>query len=167
MSQVRDSDDGSTSVVDPRQARDVARWRTAERERLLAARLALSAESRAAQALAIDPNRCREPSALSNRARCPIIALAFRIGGTVEYFALAASCRSGCGGEKAAPVTGLAGIRRLLSVVVQFALLILGLTKGTGFGADEVLFFFSVPNRGPARCSGDKVRRQPPQSSAT
>ncbi len=42
-----------TAVVDPRQAQDVARWRKAERERLLAARLALSPESRAAQTAAI------------------------------------------------------------------------------------------------------------------
>ncbi len=39
--------------VDPRQATDVARWRKAERERLITARLALSAEYRAAQTLAI------------------------------------------------------------------------------------------------------------------
>lgn len=39
--------------VDPRQATDVARWRKAERERLIAARLALSAEYRAVQTLAI------------------------------------------------------------------------------------------------------------------
>jgi 5,10-methenyltetrahydrofolate synthetase len=42
-----------TLGVDPRQARDVARWRKAERERLIAARLALPAEYRAAQAAAI------------------------------------------------------------------------------------------------------------------
>jgi 5-formyltetrahydrofolate cyclo-ligase len=42
-----------TSVVDPQQARDVARWRKVERERLLAARLALSAERRATQTVAI------------------------------------------------------------------------------------------------------------------
>jgi 5,10-methenyltetrahydrofolate synthetase len=39
--------------VDPRQATDVARWRKAERERLIGARLKLSAEFRAAQTLAI------------------------------------------------------------------------------------------------------------------
>ena len=39
--------------VDPRQATDVARWRKAERERLIGARLALSVELRAAQTLAI------------------------------------------------------------------------------------------------------------------
>jgi hypothetical protein len=76
MSQVRDSDDDSTSVADRRQARDVARWPTAERERLLAARLALSAESRAAQAVAIDPNRKSgtvrplKPGALPNHRTC-------------------------------------------------------------------------------------------------
>jgi 5-formyltetrahydrofolate cyclo-ligase len=45
--------------IDPQQARDVARWRKLERERLIAARLALPAEQRAAQALAIanDLNR--------------------------------------------------------------------------------------------------------------
>lgn len=37
-------------LVDPTQASDVARWRKAERERLIAARLALSAEERAAHA---------------------------------------------------------------------------------------------------------------------
>jgi 5-formyltetrahydrofolate cyclo-ligase len=42
-----------TPGVDPEQARDVARWRKAERERLIAARLALPAEYRAAEALAI------------------------------------------------------------------------------------------------------------------
>jgi len=42
-----------TSVVEPQQARDVARWRKAERARLLAARLALSTEFRAAQTAAI------------------------------------------------------------------------------------------------------------------
>jgi 5-formyltetrahydrofolate cyclo-ligase len=38
---------------DPRQARDVARWRKAERERLIGARLGLCADYRAAQTLAI------------------------------------------------------------------------------------------------------------------
>jgi len=42
-----------TSVVDPRQARDVAQWRKVERERLIAARLAMDASSRASQTLAI------------------------------------------------------------------------------------------------------------------
>ena len=42
-----------TPRVDPEQARDVARWRKVERERLIAARMALPAEYRAAQALAI------------------------------------------------------------------------------------------------------------------
>jgi 5,10-methenyltetrahydrofolate synthetase len=37
-------------LVDPAQARDVARWRKAERERLIAARLALSVEERTAHA---------------------------------------------------------------------------------------------------------------------
>src|SRR6185312_11151331 len=41
------------SVVDPQQARDVAQWRKVERERLIAARLALDAHSRAAQTKAI------------------------------------------------------------------------------------------------------------------
>lgn len=39
--------------VDPQQARDVARWRKAERERLIAARLLLSVDHRAAQTSAI------------------------------------------------------------------------------------------------------------------
>lgn len=39
--------------VDPQQARDVARWRKVERERLIAMRQALAADFRAAQALAI------------------------------------------------------------------------------------------------------------------
>jgi len=43
----------STAGVDPTQARDVARWRKAERERLIAARLALPAEIRGAQAAAM------------------------------------------------------------------------------------------------------------------
>ena len=70
MSRVRDSDEGAceagsspcfmhelgadgTSVVDPQQERDVVRWRKAERERLLALRLALSAEYRTGQTVAI------------------------------------------------------------------------------------------------------------------
>jgi hypothetical protein len=39
--------------VDPEQARDVARWRTVERERLIAARCALTEEYRREQTLAI------------------------------------------------------------------------------------------------------------------
>lgn len=39
--------------VDAQQARDVARWRKTERERLIASRLALTSQYRAAQALAI------------------------------------------------------------------------------------------------------------------
>lgn len=39
--------------VDPQQATDVARWRKAERERLICARMALTSEIRAAQTLAI------------------------------------------------------------------------------------------------------------------
>ena len=42
-----------TPRVDPQQARDVARWRKVERERLIAARMALPAEYRAAQTLGI------------------------------------------------------------------------------------------------------------------
>ena len=44
--------DPATGAVgfDPQQWRDVARWRKAERERLIAARLAISAETRAAMA---------------------------------------------------------------------------------------------------------------------
>jgi 5-formyltetrahydrofolate cyclo-ligase len=42
-----------TPVVDPQQSRDVARWRKVERERLIAARLALPAQYRAALAVAI------------------------------------------------------------------------------------------------------------------
>jgi 5-formyltetrahydrofolate cyclo-ligase len=70
MSRVRDGDEATceggsspcfmhelgpdgTSVVDPRQARELFRWRKAERERLLAVPLALSSETRAAQTLAI------------------------------------------------------------------------------------------------------------------
>jgi 5-formyltetrahydrofolate cyclo-ligase len=41
------------SVVDPQQARDVAQWRKLERERLIVARLAIDAHSRAAQTKAI------------------------------------------------------------------------------------------------------------------
>jgi 5-formyltetrahydrofolate cyclo-ligase len=53
-----------TSIVDPQQARDVARWRKVERERLLAARLALSAECRATQtrAIAADLDRLAPPN---------------------------------------------------------------------------------------------------------
>lgn len=42
-----------TPRVDPQQSRDVARWRKAERERLIAARLALGMEYRATQTAAI------------------------------------------------------------------------------------------------------------------
>jgi len=45
--------DGTAPDVDPQQIRDVARWRKAERERLIAARLALATEYRAAQTSAI------------------------------------------------------------------------------------------------------------------
>ena len=47
------------AVVDTRQPQDVARWRKAERERLLAARVALSPEARAAQtaAMGVDLDR--------------------------------------------------------------------------------------------------------------
>jgi 5-formyltetrahydrofolate cyclo-ligase len=46
-------DPDGTPRVDPVQARDVARWRKAERERLIAARLALPAAYRAAETLAM------------------------------------------------------------------------------------------------------------------
>jgi len=88
----------------------------------------------------------QKESGRSDRARRPIIALALRIGGTVEYFARAASCGFGSSGEITATATRLTGIRRLLSVVVQFPLPFLGLAKGAGIGADEILFVFSVPN---------------------
>lgn len=54
-----------TPRVDPVQARDVARWRKAERERLIAARLKLTMEYRAAQASAIadDLDRLMPPAA--------------------------------------------------------------------------------------------------------
>jgi 5-formyltetrahydrofolate cyclo-ligase len=44
---------GGTAGIDPRQAADVARWRKAERERLIAARLALPSAYRTEQAAAI------------------------------------------------------------------------------------------------------------------
>ena len=81
----------------------------------------------------------------SDRARHPIVALAFRIGGAVEYLALTASRRFGSSVEIAASTTGLIWIRRLLSVVVQFALPALGPAKGAAIGADEILRVFSVP----------------------
>jgi hypothetical protein len=80
----------------------------------------------------------------SDGAHRPIIALAFWIGGTVEYFALAASCRFRSSGEKTATATGLTRIQRLFGVVVQLALPVLGLAKGAGIGADEILPVFSV-----------------------
>lgn len=43
-------DPGYGRIVDPTQTRDVARWRKAERERLIAARLALSFDERASHA---------------------------------------------------------------------------------------------------------------------
>src|SRR5579863_6506721 len=103
----------------------------------------------------------------SDRARRPIIALALRIGGAVEYLALTASRTLGPGNEKAALATGLTRIRRLLSVVVQFALPVLHLTEGAGIGADEILLAFSVRNRDPAHRSGQKASREPPQGRAT
>jgi len=60
-------DDG-TPRVDPVQARDVARWRKAERERLIAARLALPAAYRAAETLAmtrqLEPLLASRPGAI-------------------------------------------------------------------------------------------------------
>ena len=103
----------------------------------------------------------------SDGAHRPIIALAFWIGGTVEYFALAASCRFRSSGEKTATATGLTRIQRLFGVVVQLALPVLGLAKGAGIGADEILLVFSVCKRDPARRTGGEASRQPPQSSAT
>ena len=46
-------DPAYTGLADPQQARDVTRWRKAERERLIAARLALSVEERMVNAAAI------------------------------------------------------------------------------------------------------------------
>jgi 5-formyltetrahydrofolate cyclo-ligase len=42
-----------TAIIDPEQARDVARWRKAERERLIKARCSVSAQYRAEQAVII------------------------------------------------------------------------------------------------------------------
>ena len=72
----------------------------------------------------------------SNRTRGPIVALTLRISRTVEYLALAASCRFVSSTEKAAPATSLIRIQRLFGVVVQSALPVLGLAKGAGIGAD-------------------------------
>jgi hypothetical protein len=82
----------------------------------------------------------------SDRARGPIIASALWIRGTVEHFARAAIRGFGSSGEITATATRLTGIRRLLRVMAQFALSILGRAKGAGIGADEILLVFSVPN---------------------
>jgi 5,10-methenyltetrahydrofolate synthetase len=62
--------------VDPQQARDVARWRKVERERLIAMRQALAADYRAAQALAM----ARELDALLPGG-APIVSLYWPIRG--------------------------------------------------------------------------------------
>jgi hypothetical protein len=82
----------------------------------------------------------------SDRARGPIIAPALWIRWTVEYFARAASRGFGSSGEITATATRLTGIRRLLSVMAQLPLSILGLAKGAGIGADEILLVFTVRN---------------------
>jgi|SRR5579863_2795038 len=102
-----------------------------------------------------------------DRACRPIIALALRIGGAVEYFALAASCRLRSSSEKAASATGLPRIQRLLGVVVQFALPVLGLAKVVGIDADELLLIFSMTNGDPANRTGEDASRQLPQSGTT
>ena len=51
--------------VDATQARDVARWRKAERERLIAARMALDAEYRAVQTRAIEAQLDRQIQSIS------------------------------------------------------------------------------------------------------
>jgi len=59
------------ALVDPRKVPDVARWRKAERERLLAARLALSPEARAAQTASIAADLER----LIPRGGAPIVSV--------------------------------------------------------------------------------------------
>jgi len=103
----------------------------------------------------------------SDRARRPIVAPALRTGGTAENLAPAARCSCLSRSEEAAAATGLAGIRRSFSVVVQLALSPLGLAEGAGFGADEILCSFCAPYRNPARRSSNQARHQPPQGSAT
>jgi hypothetical protein len=115
----------------------------------------------------IQRNELESDAEGSDGARCPIIALALRIGGTVEYFALAASCRFGSSGEETATAAGLTRIQRLFGVVVQFALPVLGLAKGAGIGADEILLVFPVCKRDPARRTSDEASRQSLQRSPT
>src|ERR1700746_2748296 len=103
----------------------------------------------------------------SGRSRRPVVAPALRIGGTVEYRALAASYSFCTGGKKIAPAAGLAGIRRLLRVVIQLALLLLGRAEGVRLDAYRVPFLRSVRGRVPSRRSGDEARRQPPERGAS
>ncbi len=69
-------DEDGAVRVDPTQARDVARWRKVERERLIAARVALSLEYRTAQAAAI----ARELDALLP-AGAPVVSVYWPIRG--------------------------------------------------------------------------------------
>jgi 5-formyltetrahydrofolate cyclo-ligase len=68
--------DGSPRV-DPQQAEDVARWRKAERERLIGARMALVTDVRAAQALAI----ARDLDSLVASADSPLVSVYWPIRG--------------------------------------------------------------------------------------
>ena len=57
--------------VDPKQATDVARWRKAERERLMSARMALASDIRAAQTLAM----IRDLDSLVASARSSLVSV--------------------------------------------------------------------------------------------
>jgi 5,10-methenyltetrahydrofolate synthetase len=64
-------------VIDPQQARDVAQWRKVERERLIAARLAMGADARAAQTKAI----AKDLDALLAEQRTAIVSAYWPIRG--------------------------------------------------------------------------------------
>ena len=78
--------------VDPQQARDVARWRKAERERLIAARLALCQEERSAHAERV----ARELDAIVPFGARPIVSLYWPFRGEPDLRPwMTAACRRG------------------------------------------------------------------------
>src|SRR4029077_10215998 len=97
----------------------------------------------------------------SARPRSPVIAPAVRVGGTVEYLALAASCSFGATGEKDAPATGPARIRRFLGVVIQLASLVFGGAQSAEIDAHGCLIFifFAVSDRDAASRASEEESR--------
>jgi hypothetical protein len=97
----------------------------------------------------------------SGRTRSPVIAPAIRVGWAVEYLALAASGTFGATGEKGAPATGLAGIRRSLGVVIQLASFVFGGAQSAEIDAHSflVFIFFAVPDRNAASRTSEEQSR--------